>query len=233
MQDKHTGASKEEASSERFRLAVATALGELGALDPTRLDVALHKTQDEAASRCSVAVGSSPTQDSDMLGPLRQEDVRAPPWGDGDEDQTPSPRDKLVVAIVAEHLVMLFKVFVDFIIPDTPTHVAKAIVWQEMIKESQENGGRGSLLRSSSASDDDGEDLDDDALYKTWSDEDEPDDDEVWDNERDSFDEMSVEKRRSIVKRRRMSASEASGGGSKAGSRVTLGAVMDFEDEIL
>ena len=86
------GASKEEASSERFRLAVATALGELGALDPTRLDVALHKTQDEAASRCSVAVGSSPTQDSDMLGPLRQEDVRAPPWGDGDEDQTPSPR---------------------------------------------------------------------------------------------------------------------------------------------
>ena len=37
------GASKEEASSERFRLAVATALGELGALDPTRLDVALYK----------------------------------------------------------------------------------------------------------------------------------------------------------------------------------------------
>ena len=50
-------------------------------------------------------VAGSPHQDSDMLGPLRQEDVRAPPWGDGDEDQTPSPRDKLVVAIVAEHLV--------------------------------------------------------------------------------------------------------------------------------
>jgi len=102
------GASKEEASSERFRLAVATALGELGALDPTRLDVALHKTADEAASRCSVAVGNSQkAEDADMLGPLRIEDIRSPPWGEDAEaeDRVPSPRDRLVVAVVAEHLV--------------------------------------------------------------------------------------------------------------------------------